>query len=181
MPTIANPYRGRSYDAASDDFSATGSGRGPTRSLSLRIRTAAQRSKLTRALAEGADPTTRPELELRAVQLTSRRQRNTLARTMRRIIAEARQPAMSRSRVIFIRRGAVLDAEDAITTMIERLRSSEPVLPEGVALAERIITNGDQSPLYNPSEPGALRRLISDATAAMNSAPAQSHEFPIDV
>jgi hypothetical protein len=181
MPTIANPHRGRPYDVPSDDFRRADSGTGPARSVSLRIRTAARRSELTRALAEGADPSARPELELRAARLTSRRNRNTLARTMRRIVAEARQPAISRSRVVIIGRGAVLDAEDAITAMVERLRSSEPVLPKGIALAERIITNGDQSPLYNASEPGALRRLIADATAAMDPAPAQSHEFPIEV
>lgn len=181
MPTIANPHRGRPHDASPDDFRPTGSGTGLSRSVSLRIRTAARRSELTRALAEGVEPSARPELEVRAAQLTSRRNRNTLARTMRRIVAEARKPAMSRSRVLIIRREAVLDAEDAITAMIEHLTSSEPVLPKGIALAERIITNGHQSPLYNDGEPGALRRLIADATAAMESPPVQSHEFPIEV
>ncbi len=181
MPTLANPHRGRPYDASPENFRRADSRTGLARSVSLRLRAAARRSQLTRALAEGADPGARPELELRAAQLTSRRNRNSLARTMRRIVAEARQPAMSRSRVVFIRRGAVLDAEAAITAMIERLRSSKPVQAKGIALAERIITDGDQSPLYNPSEPEALRRLIAGATAAMDPAPMQSHEFPIEV
>ena len=181
MPTIANPHRGRPYDASPDDFRHPNSGAGPARSVSLRLRTAARRGELTRALAEGAEPSTRSELGLRAAQLTSRRNRNTLARTMRHILAEARKPALSRSRVVMIRRGAVLDAEDAITAMIERLTSHRPVLPRGIALAERIITNGHQSPLYNPSKPGALRRVIADATAAMDPEPARSHEFPIEV
>ena len=180
MPAIANRHRGR-YDAPSDEFRRPDSGAGRSRSVPLRIRTAAQRSELTRALAQGADPTARPELALRAAQLTSQRNRKILARTLRRTVAEARRPAMTRSRVVIIRRGAVLDAEDAITAMLERLSSSEPVGAKGMAMVERIITNADQSPLYNPSATGALRRLIGVATAAMEPGPAQSHEFPIAV
>jgi hypothetical protein len=179
MPAIANPHRGRPYDAPSDDFRHGDSGTSRSRLVLLRIRTAAQRSELTRALAEGADPSTRPELELRAAQLTSQRNRKTLARTLSRTVAEARQPAMNRSRVVIIRRRAVLDAEDAVTAMIELLRSSKPVRAEGMAITERIITNADQSPLYNPSEPGTLRRLIGVAMAAIEPGPARSHEFPI--
>ena len=40
-----------------------------------------------------------------------------------------------------------------------------------MAIAERILTNADQSPLYNPGEPGAIRRVIGAATAAMDPAP----------
>jgi hypothetical protein len=102
-----------------------------------------------------------------------------LARTLGRTIAETYKPAMTRSRSIIIRRDAVLDAEDAINTMIERLRGSKPIQAQGMALAERILTNADQSPLYNPSQPGALRRAINSATEALDVDPARSHEFPI--
>ena len=178
MPAIADPYRARPLDAPSDTFRDPALNR-RSHSLRVRVRTALQRAELTRALAEGADPSTRPELALRSAQLTSDRRRTALARTMRRTIAEAHKPAMTRSRVVIIRRGAVLDAEGAIDAMIERLGSSQPVRAEGMAIAERILTNADRSPLYNSSEPGALRRLIDVATAAMNAAPSQSHELPI--
>jgi hypothetical protein len=177
MPAIADPYGARPYDASSTTFRDGGSARrSPFR---LRIRTALHRAEFTRALADGAEPDARPELALRAAQLTSDRGRRTLARTLSRTIAETYKPAMTRSRSIIIRRDAVLDAEDAINTMIERLRSSKPIQAQGMALAERILTNADHSPLYNPSEPGALRRAINGATEALDVDRARSHEFPI--
>jgi hypothetical protein len=137
-------------------------------SLSLRTRVALHRHGLTRALAEGADPTARPELAVRAAQLTSERNRRGVARTLCRVIAEAHEPPINPFQVAFIRRPAVLEAQDAIGAMIERLRSPRPVCAEGMAMAERIITNADCSPLYNPSEPSTLRRQILVATAALD-------------
>ena len=97
---------------------------------------------------------------------------------MRRTIDEAHRPPLARSRAVIIRRGAVLEAEDAITTMIARLSSAKPVRAQGMAMAERILTNADGSPLYNPAEPGALQREITVATVAMERADrSQSHEF----
>ena len=177
MPALTDPYRARPYVEPSD----TTRERGPKRrahTLPVRMRAALNRREITRALAEGVDPMTRDELSLRADQLTSTRTRATLARAMRRTIAEAHKPAMTRSRVLIIRRGAVLQAEDAITALIERLTDHEPVRAEGMAIAERILTNADRSPLYNDSEPGSLRRLITLATTALDPPPAQSHEFP---
>ncbi len=170
MPAIADPYASH-YGAA-----ATSGDTG--RRLRARLRATLRRSELTRALAEGADPTASDELALRAGQLTSARSRRVLARALRRTIDEAHRPPLARSRVVIIRRGAVLEAEDAIGTMIARLSSEQPVRAQGMALAERIITNADGSPLYNPAEPGALQRQITVATAAMEPADrSQSHEF----
>ncbi len=177
MPAIADPYRARPYDAplsvsGDDDFDGS-------HSLRLRLRTARRRAELTRALAEGADPTTRPELALRAAQLTSDRSRRMIARSLHRTISEAHQPAMTRARMVVIRRAAVLDAEGAISAMIERLHSPEPVQAQGMALVERILTNAYGSPLYNDGEAGMLHREMRVATAALEADRAQSNEFPI--
>jgi hypothetical protein len=137
--------------------------------LSVRTRVAMHRHGLTRALAEGTDPTARPELSLRAAQLTSDRNRRGLARTLRRVINEANETAINPFRVALIRRQAVLEAQGAIGTMIQRLNSPRPVCAEGMAMAERIITNADCSPLYNPSEPSTLRRQILVATEALDA------------
>ena len=150
MPTIANPRGGHSYEGPSDDSRRHGTPAGLAPSLVVRIRTAAQRCDLTRSLAQGADPSARPELALRAAQLTSRRSRKVLARTLRRTVVEAREPMMTRSRVVIIRRGAVLEAENAITVLIWILISPAPVRAEGMAIAERIITNG-MLPAVQPS------------------------------
>jgi hypothetical protein len=181
MPTIANPQNRLPYDAPTDDARRRDSRAGGLHSLLVRARVGIQRGELSRALAEGTEPSSRPELALRAAQLTGKRSRRTLARTLRRTIAEAHKPALTRARVVIIRRGEVLNAQPAITAMIERLEGCEPVRPEGMAIAERLITNADHSPLYNPGEPGTLRQLVLAATAAMGPGSAQSHEFAITV
>ena len=176
MPAIGNPYR-----AFSDTDAIHGATSG-VHSLRIQFRTAVHRATLTRALAEGADPGANDELALRARQLTSRRTRRVLARTLRRTIADARRPARARSAVPIFDRCAVLDAQTAIAEVIERLLSPRPVQPQGMALLERIITNADGSSLlYNAGGPGALRRVIRGATAALDPHLAQSHEFTLVV
>ncbi len=170
MPAIADPYASHYGAAATSGDTA--------RRLHARLRATLRRSELTRALAEGADPAASPELALRAAQLTSARSRRTLSRALRRTIDEAHRPPLARARAVIIRRGAVLEAADAIRTMIARLTSPHPVQAQGMALAERILTNADGSPLYNPAERGTLQRQITVATAAMEPADrSQSHEF----
>ena len=176
MPAIADPYRARPYVERADTIRDHDPER-RTYSLRIRIRTALHRDELTRALAEGLDPNRRAELSLRAAQITGARSRRTLARAMRRTIAEAHKPPMTRSRIVITDRRAVLDAEDTIQAMINRLTSREPVRAEGMAIAERILTNAERSPLHNPSEPGSLRRAITHATAALDTSPQRSHEL----
>jgi len=120
---------------------------------------------LTRGLASGADLKSSPEHALRAAQLTSDRHRKQLARSLRRTIIEAHRVAPTRAAIVIINRHAVLDTEHAITALVSRLINSEPVSPEGMALVKMILTNGDSSPLYNASKPGALRREVLIATA----------------
>lgn len=175
MPAIANPYRGRRVDVPSPDSA----GAHRSYSLPVRIRTAIHRDALTRELAEGADPTASPERALRAARLTGGRRRRAIARTLRRTVDEARQPIPTRAHVVIINRREVLEAQDAITAMIQRLASPAPVHAQGVAMAERILANAERSPLYNDSEPGTLRRLIGIATLAMDTEAGESHEFPI--
>ena len=170
MPAIADPYVSQ--------YGASPKSGDRTWRLRVRMRVALRRSELTRALAEGADPTTSDELALRAGQLTSAGSRRTLARAMRRTIDSARKPPLARSSAAIIQRGAVLDAQDAIRTMIARLSSGQPVRAEGMVMAERILTNADGSPLYNPAERGRLALEITAATAAMEPADrSHSHEF----
>src|ERR1039458_66150 len=99
MPTFANPQNRLPYDAPTGDARPRDSRAGRSDSLLVRARVGIQRGELTRALAEGADPSSRPELALRAAQLTGKRSRRTLAGTLRRSIAEAHQTAMTRARI----------------------------------------------------------------------------------
>jgi len=138
--------------------------------LPLRTRVYVHRHGLTHALANGAGPETDPELALRAAQLTSLRGRRALARTLRRTVDDAHRPIANVFRVPLIRRRAVLEAEPAIRAMIDRLDGPADVAAEGMAMADEIITNANRSPLYNPSEPGSLRRQIKVATEALEPA-----------
>jgi hypothetical protein len=168
MPTLVSPSRVGHGDHGRDDKSRRES---PSVSLKLRIRVAVKRDTLTRELAQGADPTAAPARALRASQLTSGRRRRQMIRTWRRTIAEARQPAVTRAMVGIINRRAVLEAEDAIQELIERLRSPDPVTAKGMAMAERIVTDGISSPLYSPAERGTLRRQLLVATAELDPEP----------
>ena len=176
MREMIDPHGARPSIARPDSTACDGG----AISQRLRVRTALHRARLTDALAEGADPDANDELALRARQLTSTRTRKTLARTLRRSVAEAHAPAMTRVMSI-IDRAAVLDAEDAIAEMVERLRSPGAVEPAGMAMLERILANAERSPLYNRGEPGALRRAIRGATAALDARPSRSHEFALAV
>jgi hypothetical protein len=170
MEGIAGPLSARGV--APDTVRNLPSGRS-SHPLRVRVRTALHRAELTRALAAGAEPSARPELALRAQQLTSTRMRRTLTHTLRRTIAEAHRPAAAHARIVIIDRRAVLDGEQVIDALIGRLESPSPVCAEGMAILDRILTNADRSPLYNPSEPGTLRRLICVATSALDTEPAQ--------
>jgi hypothetical protein len=139
-------------------------------SIELRIRVAARRVALTQELADGADPSASRELALRARQLTGPGERRSLARTLQRTIEDARRPALGRVAVLPIRRRAVIEAEEPLRMMIERLRDPGPVNAEGMALIHRMITDGTSSPLYIATAPGALRRLTVLATAALEPA-----------
>jgi len=161
----------KSQTAEWRDWPTGDAGLAGPRSLTLRMRVAASRDRLTRELAEGADPGSAPERALRAAQLTSNGRRKQLVRALRRTISEAHHPPLTRARVVIIDRAAVLEAEDAINAMIARLSYAEPVRAEGMAIAERMLTNAERSPLYNSAEPGALQRLVLVATEALDPAP----------
>jgi hypothetical protein len=160
MPTTARHARSKS--GREDTASALGP------STALRIKVAWQRAALTGELAAGAPVGFSPEMALRASQLVSERRRRQLARAWRRTTREAHEPAMSRTHVSIIRRGAVIEAEDAIEALVARLNDREAVTVQGMAMLERLMTDGTSSPLFNPAEPGALRRQILVATEALD-------------
>ena len=93
-----------------------------------------------------------------------------LARSLRRTVHEALHPAPRRVGFALVRRGALIDAADAIDILVKRLHSPEPIAAEGAALIERMLSDGAWSPLYSAAPAGALRRLVVLATAALEPA-----------
>jgi hypothetical protein len=74
---------------------------------------------------------------------------------------------MTRSSLSIVDRGAVVDAEAEIDAVIELLSSRRPVAVKGMAMVERLITDGVASPLYNDAAPGTLRRQLVAAASAL--------------
>jgi hypothetical protein len=151
---------------------------GLTRTLGLRLKVAVKRDALLRELASGASTERSPELALRASKLVDDRHRRHLAGALRRAVREAHQPATIRSTISIVDRGAVIDSEVAIQAVIARLSSQQPVAAQGVAMVERLITDGVTSPLYNDASPGTLRRRVLAATIALEPG-SDRHEFPL--
>jgi hypothetical protein len=166
MSTTSIPSKFTDGDRPRDDHAIR-------RSLPLRIRVGINRDALARELATGAPAAASRELALRAAQLSSSRHRRRLAGTWRQTVKEARQPAAHFAYAPIIRRRAVIDADDAINALIARLRDSEPVAVQGMAMLDRLTTDAASSPLYVPAEPGALRRQLIVATEAMERAPVE--------
>jgi hypothetical protein len=177
MPTIANASRFETYNPSRQ---RPGRADSPSGGIPLRIKVAARRAALTRQLAEGADAASTAELALRAAQLTSDRQRRQLARSLRRTITDARQPAMTRALVSIVNRSAVLEADDALQATIARLADPEPVAAKGMAMLERLVTDGVWSPVFNAAEPGTLRRQLLIAKGELNLSAVESAERGFD-
>jgi hypothetical protein len=165
MPTIASPRRIETLESRRDVL-PTGDA-----SMKLWMRVTVRRAALTEQLAEGADPTSSPELALRASQLTSERRRRQVARSLRRTVTEAREPALTRALVSIINRYEVLEARDAVQATIARLASPGAVTAKGMAMLERMLTDGISSPLYNGSEPGTLKRQLLAAKSELDPTP----------
>jgi hypothetical protein len=160
MPTIAVRPSLRDYDDSNNKST------GPRGSLALRAKVALRSRALVRDLATGPAEVS-PELTVRASKLVSNRHRHQLAKTLRRTIEEAHQPATRRANFSIIDRRAVLDAEPEIETLIGHLSSYEPVAAQGVAMVEMLITDGGKSPLYGETKLSHLRQQVVAATTAL--------------
>src|SRR4051794_33809567 len=101
--------------------------------------------RLDRALADGADPASEPDLGARARRLTSWRTRRRVARALEEV---ERGPGVP------VRRDQVREARDLLAELATALRSRDRVSARGVLLARRIITDGC-GPLYAPNAPPA--------------------------
>jgi hypothetical protein len=138
------------------------------RSARLRLSVALQRDAIDGALAQGADPGDAPEVSLRAARLVRDRDRRALASTLRLVVRQAEgDPWLSRVNWREIQRAAILADRQELVALIERLESPRPAVPEGVAIAERLMSDL-HSPLFAPAEPGTIRRLARRAVTTMD-------------
>ena len=114
----------------------------------LRLRVGVHHDSLDDALARGADPAS-PQLAMRAAQLERPRHRRTLARTLRRAVDEATGPrAAARPSAVVIARTQVLAHANDVLELAVRLDCPHPAHPTGIAIAEQLVTDAAESPLY---------------------------------
>ena len=128
-----------------------------------------QRGTLDRRIARGADLTETPRLARRARQLVSRRCRRGVAKGLRNLIDAAEQPTRSLTAAVPVQRRAILAEQDLIVRLAADLESDDQVAARGVALLERLLTDGD-SPFYTPTPTGGLRDALIHAHAALHLA-----------
>jgi hypothetical protein len=92
--------------------------------------------------------------------------RKRLASGLERAVDAAEHPAPEPSASLPVDRPAVEDARGELLTLALELRSDEPLHDEGVAIAERLLTDGG-SPLYPGWPDGSLRRVAHAAREAL--------------
>ena len=135
----------------------------------MRLRVLASRDALDTALAQGADPASRPELAIRATQLVRPRHRPALARTFRGFVAEASRPsAPARSTAVVICRNQIRAQADDLLALAGRLDDPRLAYATGIAIAQRLITDVLESPLYVACDAGRLGHLVLQAAASMD-------------
>lgn len=155
--------------------------------LPRRERTWLHRGTLDEQIARGGESASDQRLTLRAGQLTSRRERDRLARALERTLelaghaAEAKMTRMAPvlSTRVPLRVGEIWGCADDFDGLVARLRGDEPIDAQGVAMLRRLLNDG-ASPLYYRRSPVTLRHAVRSARLALEpvSAPAPV-EVPI--
>ena len=109
-----------------------------------------------------------PLLSRRAAELTSRRSRSTLARSLRRVERDASGESLASP--IPLNRRAIRRNLGLVRTLQQRLDDhSRPIEPRGILLVERLITV-PRSPLYARSPDDVLAEALGEALAALEPA-----------
>jgi hypothetical protein len=133
--------------------------------LNARLRTRLRRGCLDRRLAAGELPRS-PDLALRARRLCEPRFRAGLASGLERVLECAAEPPVTLSARAPLARGAVLGAQPELRSLAERLRTVEHPEPQGVALAEWLLTDGT-GPLYTAGSAAQLANVARHASDAL--------------
>jgi hypothetical protein len=146
--------------------------RGP--SLLLRLRVRWRTPELDAALAAGVDPEGTRLLSLRAEKLATTRQRARLARALERVVdigdADRVMAAPAFRRMLPslpVRRHQVRSNRVLLLQLAQRLREDRPLRAQGLALAERLITD-DNSPLYTDQATLSLQDAVRVALGKLD-------------
>ena len=149
---------------------------GPVYYLGLRLWVRCFHWQLDAKLAEGFDPAGERALAARAAQLLSRRHRRRLAASIERVVREAdATPKPSFSVALGTARDQVAEARASLLFVAHLLRHAERLGPRGVAIIERLLTDGG-SAVYVKSFRGALELQVQTALDCLVGADMASPE-----
>ena len=123
-------------------------------------------AELDRQLATGISPGTTGVLTLRAQRITRRRSRTSLAAGLARALRSAERTTPGLTAALRAQASELVAARTVFAALDRRLRGSEPVSAQGVAILRALLTDS-ASTLYQPSEPGALASQLRTAAATL--------------
>ncbi len=151
----------------------------PAPGLVLRLRVCLHRWRLDRDLARGAAREASEERALRARQLVDRGTRRGLARSLRRVSAEAGRARTSRfTATVPIDRKAVAPWREALVGLAERLEQPVEVNPRGIARVLMLLTDGS-GPLYSPAPDRSIGEAIWWAADGLALCPPHRWDCPV--
>jgi hypothetical protein len=125
-----------------------------------------QAATLDRDLAAGVSVRTSDAHAARAVRITARRRRASLAGGLARVLRSASDSRPRFTAAVVPDRRAVLAARPVIEAMERRLRGPEPVAARGVAMLFGLLTE-PTSAVYPSDDPAALGSRLRAAAAAL--------------
>jgi hypothetical protein len=129
----------------------------------VRLATWYRRERLDEQLAAGTDPDATAELRLRAEKLGSSTEHIRLAERLEDVVRQART---SGTTSWLPRRREVRACVHELLALAGRLRSDEQVRLSGVAMTERLLSDG-LGPLYYDGADVPLQEAIQSARAAL--------------
>jgi hypothetical protein len=151
----------------------------PSGSQWLRLNTRLRRGALDDQIARGVDTAGDERLALRAAQLSSREERDRLARALEVTLELAAAPAEAvRSRTapvlsarVPLRSRELREGASDVEALVARLRDAEPIDPQGAAMTKRLLVDG-ASPFYYRRSPVTLQHAVRSARLALEPVPA---------
>ena len=116
--------------------------------------------QLDAALAQGADPWSAGELMVRAAQLSSLSERQTVASGLKALVAlaEHQRPA---SPYLKVRHAVVLEQRESLLALAERLRQAAPVEVAVVAQLVVLLTDSSSPVFAGGNHPDGLAEATS--------------------
>lgn len=132
----------------------------------LRVRLAASGGALDGQLAAGVDPRTSLVLLIRAQQLTGPRNRKRLAAGLARALRTAQSSTPGLTAAVRPHASEVLAARTVLEAVNRRLLTDGTLNARGVAILQLLLTDAG-SPLYRPTEPGALASHLRTVAVAL--------------